>query len=164
MLQASMLELDFLREVDARGDLYSKEVVHRAVYRFNNNFISRRFWKNSTFPPLFCNWVPPLRKPSLLKSIEWVRWGIVDFFSFFFLNCGFDQQLGQARSKTFSTDRWQRCEAAPLPLEPQTKSNYVRTSKVPLKCSAWVSYFVEKFPDYLYCPTFCALSSVTVCW
>ena len=43
MLQASMLELDFLREVDARGDLYSKEVVHRAVYRFNNNFISRPF-------------------------------------------------------------------------------------------------------------------------
>ena len=28
-----MLELDFLREVDARGDLYTKEVVHRAVYR-----------------------------------------------------------------------------------------------------------------------------------
>ena len=53
MLQASMLELDFLREVDARGDLYSKEVVHRAVYRFNNDFISRRFWKNPTFPPFF---------------------------------------------------------------------------------------------------------------
>ena len=31
-----MLELDFLREVDARGDLYTKEVVHRAVYRFDN--------------------------------------------------------------------------------------------------------------------------------
>ena len=28
-----MLELEFLREVDARGDLYTKEVVHRAVYR-----------------------------------------------------------------------------------------------------------------------------------
>ena len=33
--QASMLELDFLREVDAIGDLYTKEVVHRAVYRLD---------------------------------------------------------------------------------------------------------------------------------
>jgi hypothetical protein len=34
LLQASMLELEFLREVDNRGDLYTKEVVHRAVYRY----------------------------------------------------------------------------------------------------------------------------------
>ena len=33
--QASALELDFLREVDARGDLYMKDVVHKAVYRFH---------------------------------------------------------------------------------------------------------------------------------
>jgi hypothetical protein len=31
--QASMLELQFLKEVDTRGDLYDREVVHRAVYR-----------------------------------------------------------------------------------------------------------------------------------
>ena len=38
-LQASMLELQFLREVDARGNLYTKEVVHRAVYRSDNQLI-----------------------------------------------------------------------------------------------------------------------------
>ena len=37
--QASMLELDFLREVDAIGDLYTKEVVHRAVYRLDTMVI-----------------------------------------------------------------------------------------------------------------------------
>ena len=44
-----------------------------------------------------------------------------------------------------------------------TKSNYVQTSKLPLKCSARVSYFVEKFSYYLNCPTFYALPCVTVC-
>ena len=34
-----MLELQFLREVDARGNLYTKEVVHRAVYRSDNQLI-----------------------------------------------------------------------------------------------------------------------------
>lgn len=34
-----MLELEFLREVDNRGDLYTKEVVHRAVYRLDNLLI-----------------------------------------------------------------------------------------------------------------------------
>ena len=34
-----MLELEFLREVDTRGDLYTKEVVHRAVYRSDNHLI-----------------------------------------------------------------------------------------------------------------------------
>ena len=39
----------------------------------------------------------------------------------------------------------------------------MQTSKLPLKCSARVSYFVEKFSYYLNCPTFYALPCVTVC-
>ena len=37
---------------------------------------------------------------------------------------------------------------------PATKSNYAQTSKLLLKCSARVSYFVGKFSYYLNCPTF----------
>jgi len=64
LLQASMLELEFLREVDARGDLYSKEVVHRAVYRYEKHWmpflaeVSSSIETDLNFcPPIDIHWV-----------------------------------------------------------------------------------------------------------
>lgn len=64
LLQASLLELQFLKEVDLQGNLYDRVVIHRAVYRYEKYWmpfladVSKSIETDVDFaPPLDIHWV-----------------------------------------------------------------------------------------------------------
>jgi len=64
LLQASLLELQFLKEVDLQGNLYDRMVIHRAVYRYEKYWmpflaeVSKSIETDVEFlPPMDIHWV-----------------------------------------------------------------------------------------------------------